>query len=42
MIVDILKLNICYVLLIQRYIKLTLDFSTRPLSIPKKTNEFRV
>jgi hypothetical protein len=28
-----------YVLLVQRYVKLTLDFGTRPFCIPKKTQQ---
>ncbi len=42
MIIHILKLSIGYVLLIQRYVKLTLDFGARPFCIPKKTNKLWV
>jgi len=31
-----MKLSICYVLLIQRHVKLTLKYNTRPFSILKK------
>ena len=42
MIIYILKLGIGYILLIQCDVKLTLDFGTGALCIPKKTNKIRV
>ena len=41
-IIHLLKFGFCYVLLIQRYIKLALDFSARSFCISKKTNELRI
>jgi len=36
-----MKLFPCSVLLMQRYVKLTQNFSARPFFLPKKANELR-